>query len=103
MPKFISVLTSDEHLNYWRAVQWSETQSGIDGNNYYTAGVSMSLPKNAGDTKVGAKTIIEVSTQNGSKVSVYKLGTASVSSLKLASNKAGPTLIASLNNKINEQ
>lgn len=96
MAKYISVLTSDQNLAYWSAVQWAQTRADIDSNNYYTAGVTLSLPKNQGDSPVGNKTITEVSTGSNSGVVIYRLASASMNSLKLASNKASKSLISSL-------
>lgn len=99
MAKYIAVLTSDEGLGYWSAVQWADNKADIDGNLYYNSEVRLTFPKTPDDTRMNEKTIIEVSTLAQGTAAVYRLATASVNKLKLASNKASKALLAELKSK----
>jgi hypothetical protein len=99
MAKYISVLISDEDLSYWSSIQWADTKAEIDKNKYYTAGVTLSIPKNVGDSKVGTKTVIEVSTLKSATASIYKLAVDSTNSVKLARGHADNKLLSLIESK----
>ena len=96
MAKFISVLDADLKLNYWKAVQWADTKSELEANNFYTAGVNLSLPKSTNDQMGSTKTIRETATGKLSQVTVIQLSVASSNIVRLASHKASKQFVKNI-------
>ena len=96
MAKYITVLNSDVNKTFWKAVQSAETLQEIRANDYYTAGISSSINKTAGDTFVEAKTITEVSTQTNAGAQVYKLSSQNAEAMSLMGSKASKSLLKKL-------
>ena len=92
MANFITVLRSDRNKSYWKAVQWDDTIESLRGNQFYTAGVSMSIPKN-GEQPLEGKTIIESSTQLSGNADIYRLIRSTSDVVSLAANKASKAFI----------
>ena len=88
MPKYITVLSSQQAQSRWKAVQWDEDLASIRDNSFYSADVNMSVAKDSDDVVVGNKTITEINTQRPASAVIIKLGTANLNLMKVASNTA---------------
>jgi hypothetical protein len=93
MAKYISVLNSDIGKPIWKAVQWAETRQELVGNQFYTAGVNLSLPKHSNDVQDGSKTITETRTGTSADATIIKLAADSTNIIRLAQNKASLTFV----------
>jgi hypothetical protein len=70
---YISVLISDMNLEYWRAFQWSDSLSAIDGNRFYNSNESNHIDKNTSDIILHTKTIEDIITQSSGTAAVIEL------------------------------
>lgn len=87
MVKYISVLESDLTKTYWKAIQWDDTLTSIRKNRFYTAGVSLQLPRRIDDSHLETKQVAEISTHRAAKAVIIKVSSASSQSVHLASPK----------------
>lgn len=87
MSKFISVLLTAVPKAYWEAVQWDTSFDSLHLNPYYTAGVSMALPKHADDTQLGKKSITETSTQLATTAVMVELAEETTNLILAAKNQ----------------
>ena len=71
--KYISVLISDMNLDYWRAIQWSDSSNDIDENRYYNAAENMHFEKSTSDIILHTKTVEDIITHAQGTTSVIEL------------------------------
>ncbi|MCX6213818.1 hypothetical protein [Spirosoma sp.] len=101
MAKFISVLDTHVGLSFWQAVQWDDDLTSLTNNQFYTAGVNMSLPKNPGDRQKAHKVIIERSTALQGGATIIQLSTVGQNLIALANSTATDSVLAQLTSNIN--
>lgn len=64
MAKYISVLISDLHKSYWKAVQWDDDLGDLKANGFYTAGVNKNFSKSEKDIELEEKELVETTTHS---------------------------------------
>jgi len=96
MVQFITVLRSAAAKSYWEAVQWDDNLNSLNNNPYYTAGVSLSVPKHEGDRQLNFKTIIESATQYRANALVFQVAPRSAELILLAEHTAPDHLLAEI-------
>jgi hypothetical protein len=64
MATYISVLISDLHKPYWKAVQWDDDLGRLRANRFYTAGVNKNFSKSEKDFELEEKELIETTTHS---------------------------------------
>lgn len=87
MPKYITVLDSDLHMDYWKAVQWDDSLDSIRGNPNYTAGTNLNSLKKSGDTLLEEKIIFEVYTNLEGTGKIIQIAPETKAALDIAENK----------------
>ena len=100
MAKFISVLNANMNLSFWKAVQWADSLQELKNNQFYTAGVNLSLPKNPGDTSLGTKQITETATGKTGTATIIRIAADSSNSIKLANSTASAAFVKKISKSL---